>query len=393
MFDIILSNYGVWFNLLIPLVIGGYLLMTHKEMVLKEFGIQVGLTVVFVFGIYTLMFSVTTDLVDDEQWNGVVTKAKYYEGYEYEYDCSYESCTGSGENETCVTIPQTCESWKSPDWIGYSTVGQFYISKSQYRKYSNRFGHTEQDIYHGDQTTSSRLKGEGDEWTSIVNDLFPVSLTKSYENLVVAANANVLNVKASEADIKMLKKEGKLKEYPTKYKNSFGIPKQHRVIDTTGTINVSDWESKLDIVASKIGHTRQANPIIYITDEGQDFKYILEAYWKGAKKNDIILILGVSGGEVVWSDAIAWTNNTDFFVEIQNVPDFEIQSGMITGAILMSKVNQFYIRKPMKEFDYLKENITLDWTWQLLIFIMNLGLSGMFLYISLTNRISKRSRY
>jgi len=389
MFDIILSNYGVWFNFLIPLAIGGYLLMTHKEMVLKEFGIQIGLTTVFVFGIYTLMFSVTTDLVDSEQWNGTVTKAVYYEGYEYEYDCSYESCTGSGKNETCVTIPRTCESWRSPDWVGYSTVGSFGISKTEYRKYAGKFGHIERDVYHGDQTTSSKLKGEGDEWTSSVRGNMPVSLTKRYENLVVAANANVINVKTSEADIKMLKKEGKLREYPTKYSDAFGVPHQARVIDTTGTINVIDWTKSLDITAMMVGPTKQANPIIYITDEGQDFKYILEAYWKGAKKNDIVLILGVSENKVVWSDVIAWTNNTDFMIEMQQPSTWELQSGLVTCGAMMSRINDFYVRKPMKEFEYLKENITLDWKWQLMIFLANLGLSGMFFYISLRNNLRK----
>lgn len=391
MFDIILSNYGVWFNLLIPVFIGIYLLITHKEMSWVEFGIQVGLTSAFVLGIYTLMFSVTTNLVDSEQWNGRVTKAVYYEGYEYEYDCSYESCTGSGKDEVCVTIPKTCEDWSPPDWVSYSTVGSFNITKSQYLKYSDKYGSIEKNINHYDQTITSQLKGEGDKWISTVSELLPVSLTKSYENFVVAANVNVINTRASEVEILLLKKEGKLKEYPIKYRDIFGTPHQRRVIDTTNTINVRDWQRIFDELAYKVGMTKQANPIVYITDEGRDFKYILEAYWKGAKKNDIVLILGVSGGKVVWSDVIAWTNNTDFMIEIQNNSNFEVQDGLISAETLLSKINQYYTRKPMKEFEYLKENITLDWKWQLLIFAANLLLSTIFLYISLTNNINKGS--
>lgn len=48
-------------------------------------------------------------------------------------------------------------------------------------------------------------------------------------------------------------------------------------------------------------------------------------------------------------------------------------------------ITNSYVRKPMKEFEYLKENITLEWYWQLFILIGNIGISGFIMYKFLNN--------
>jgi len=390
MVEIVLVNFGFWFNLLIPVAIGIYLYFTNRNMIAREVGIQFIATFAFLFIVYNIMFSFTVDLVDTEQRNSAVKSAHYQEGYEYEYDCSYEVCSGTGENETCVTIPQTCEAWKSPERFINTTNGEtIYISAEEYNRYTAAFGHVEEDLYHSDQTWSSRNKGEGDIWHSYPNILMPASVTYSYENYVVAANHNVIHHTVSPEEIAAYKKNGKLKEYPETYHDKFGVPKQNRVIDTTGKGDFLVLRNELDDASARMGRAKQANPIIYITDETQDFKWILDSYWNKAKKNDVVLLLGVDGNKVVWSDVIAWTDNADLFVNAES----EFKGLDIRNPDIVKKFETLifadYKRKPMKDFDYLKENITLDFQWQALIFVLNVLLSGGLMYFFMRNEFSK----
>jgi len=65
LFEIVFANFGFWFNFALPVASAAYLAMTHKEYIWKEFGIQAGSTFVFVVAVYSLLFSTTTDLIDN----------------------------------------------------------------------------------------------------------------------------------------------------------------------------------------------------------------------------------------------------------------------------------------------------------------------------------------
>ena len=90
---------------------------------------------------------------------------------------------------------------------------------------------------------------------------------------------------------------------------------------------------------------------------------------------------------MIWSDVITYTNNTDFIVDMQN--DFnEFNINTHSGAILAhfkSAIHANYIRKPMKEFAYLKDNITLEWYWQVMVFLLNAALTVFITYKFLNN--------
>ena len=89
---------------------------------------------------------------------------------------------------------------------------------------------------------------------------------------------------------KIYKDNGSLVDYPKEYKGKWGESLLPRVIDRAnalGSTGLSNWTKGLDLVAAKHGKSKQMNPIIYITNELPDFKYVLEAYWNKAKKNDL----------------------------------------------------------------------------------------------------------
>ena len=384
MFEIIVANFGFWFNILIPTGIFLFLAFTHREYIWKEFGIQVGVTLLYVSLIYTLLFSYTTDLIDKEYWNSKVVSFTYFEEWKERVTYTETYSCGTSQNPRTCTRTKTRIDFHSAYYeILTSNDEKISTRRGDYLNASSKFGHKEVDLYHNNQVSW----GDGDKWVSYPNIVVPTSVAHSYENYVASAKGNVIHTKVPKENIELLVKKGKLREYPVLYKSDFGSTRLNRVIDTTGLLKIS-YLDELNMLAVNIGARKHANPIIYLTREDRSFKDALEQYWVKGKKNDITLILGLSDtGDIVWSDVITFTNNTDFKVDMQS--DFRGLNINKDKELILSKFNtgimKSYIRKPMKEFSYLKENITLEWYWQLLIFLGNLGLSGFVTYKMLTN--------
>ena len=389
MLEIILANFGFWFNFLVPVAIAMFLVLTHKEYIWKEFGIQAGATFAYVALIYALLFSVTTDLYDTNYVNSSIKSSTYYEEWTelVTYTESY-SC-GTSKNPRTCTRTKTRRDHHSPYYQIKTKLGEtISISRGEFLKSSRDFGKKLVRLHHGGQVSI----GDGDKYVSYPSTIIPTSVGHTYENYVAVANQNVIHTKVPKENIKLLVKEGKLREYPELYDGVYGETLLNRVIDTTGLIRIN--YKKLNLIATQLGEARQANPIIYVTREDSSFVDALSQYWNKGKKNDVTFVIGVnSEGVIIWTDVICFTNNTDFIVDMQN--DFTIKETKLNDKSVIEHfsylVNKSYIRKPMKEFEYLKENITLEWYWQLLIFMGNLIMSGFITYKFLNNYDRKRT--
>jgi len=392
MFGIIIANFGFWINCLIPIIFGLYLLYTKNEYFLQEFGIQVGATILYVSIIFTLLFSYTTDLADTEYWNGKVTSFEYYEEWTEEVTYTEEQCSGSGNNRTCRTVTKTREDYHSPYWMYITSNGEEQtIDQGAYLNASSKFGSSKIELERSDKVSYN----DGDKYISYPNVIIPTAIPHSFTNYVTAAKGNVIHVKVPEQDIKQLEKDKKLVKYPSTYLGFYQESRLDRVIDTTKSIsNISVIGENLNIISYKLGFTKQVNPIIYITDEDRSFKDALSQYWSKAKKNDVVLILGIdkSTGIIQWSDCIAWTNNTDFEVDCKNKFQGLKANDPKVLAIFEELIRTEFVRKPMKEFEYLKENITLEWYYQVLIVLGNIALTW-FISWKVLNRYSNNSNY
>jgi hypothetical protein len=384
LFEIVFANFGFWFNFTLPVASALYLALTHKEYIWKEFGIQVGATFVFVVVIYSLLFSTTTDLIDNEFWSSKVSKFEYYEEWKEEVTYTESYSCGTSKNPKTCTRTKTRIDYHAPYWQITTSNGETVdITRNEYRVASNKFGDREVDIRRFDQVSY----GDGDKYVSIPNITIPTSVSHMYENLVKAVKSNVIHTKVPEESIKQALKEGTLKAYPTRYKDKYGAPKLNRFIDVTGVVSV-DYINPLNMMSIVVGKQKQGNPIIYVVNEPRNFTDIISQYWSKGKKNDITLVVGIdTTGLIIWSDIITYTNNTDFIVDMQNA--FIGLNINTDSAKILSKyknnIMSSYVRKPMKEFTYLKDNITLEWYWQLLIFLLNAALTVFITWKFLNN--------
>lgn len=389
-FYIVLANFGFWFNFSIPIVIALFLAITHKEYVWKEFGIQVGVTFLYVTSIYFLMFSVTTDLVDTEVHNGKAVKITKWEKWteRVSYTESY-SCGTSKSPKTC-TRTQYRNEYHSPYWEIMTSNGELIrIKRRDYLNAAANFGSRKVDVVRTNQTSW----GDGDKWDAYPNKIIPTAVEHNYENTVKAVKGNVIHTKVPQTKIDRLVKNGKLREYPRLYRSQYGSTRLNRFIDTAGTkANYLEGLNNMSVDVAR----KQGNPLIYVTKEDRDFKDALSQYWGKGKKNDITLILGVNDkGDVMWSDVITYTDKTDFIIDMQNIFKNDNVNDNKDEILkkFKNKIMTSWVRKPMKDFDYMKDSITLEWYWQLLIFLGNLGLSGFVMYKMMTNYTKKYRGY
>ena len=104
--------------------------VTKTTITLKEFLLQMTLQIVVAGISVAVIYNRNT--WDRETFNGtVVSKEKDRVSCEHSYDCfCYESCSGSGENQTCHQVCQTCyEHSYDYSWRVHSDIGSLTISR------------------------------------------------------------------------------------------------------------------------------------------------------------------------------------------------------------------------------------------------------------------------
>jgi len=392
MIEIIYSNFGFWINLLIPITVAIYLTITNKEYIYKELIIQIIATFTYLSLIFLLLFSTTTDLIDTQYFNGKAKKIEFYEEWtELRVHTESYECGSSDNHKTCTrTVTEHIHHPKK--WHILTTNDEkIKITKDEYKKAKLDFGVKKEYISRINKIST----GDGNKYVATPNIIIPTSVAHTYINYVTAAKDNVIHTKISKDDMKLFISENKLHKYPPLSKDKYGAKKLLRIIDDSNRSDAQSMQDKLDLFCAKYSKTKQVNPLIYITKQDRSFKTYLETYWNKGKKNDATLILGVdANGKVLYSDVIAWTNNTDFIVDCQNsFKGLNVKNDAIKLVdIFQNLILSEYERKPMEEFSYLKENITLQWYWQLLIILGNLVISYMITRYFLTNKTLKRDK-
>jgi hypothetical protein len=342
--------------LAIPLLfaIGAFIL--SKGITWKEFLAQVAAQVV-VAAVSALIVS-CGNTSDTEIWNGVVTKKeKSWVPCSHSYSCHcHEVCSGSGKNKSCSEHCDTCyEHSNDWDWDVYTS--------------------------NGEGITIDRIDRRGSDtpprWTAVkIGE--PTALEHSYTNYIKAAPDTLFRHQGLVERYK-----DKIPKYPGEVYDYYRLDRLVTV--GFGVVDPTEWNADIADVNAELGKPRQAN-IIVVLVRGlpQDYFYALEEAWLGGKKNDIALVIGVdSEMKPQWTSVMAWTTAEIFKVRLR---DDIMDDPMVTRESVMkalrTNVATYYVRKPMKDFEYLKASITPTTTQWVISIVIGLlvcgGLTFMF---------------
>jgi len=317
--------------LVVPLIvaIAGFI-FAKNAITKKEFAVQCGVQLVVAASAAAIVH--WSSVHDMEVWNGVVTaKESNHVSCEHSYQCNCRTTCDSKNN--CSQTCDTCyEHLYDVDWDVHTS--------------------------NGETITIARVDRQGvnepPRFTRVVIGE-PTTVPHGYTNYVKAAPDTLFRHQGLTEKYQTV-----IPAYPDKLYDYFHVDKL-----VTQDVHVDDraaWNLGLEKLNAEVGRPKQANVIVVLVrNQPQEYFYALEESWIGGKKNDIILVVGLdaAGTKPEWVTVMAWTTAEIFKVKLR---DDVMALGPLDRdkvlATLKADVTQYYVRKPMADFEYLEASIT-----------------------------------
>jgi hypothetical protein len=270
---------------------------------------------------------------DTEILNGEVTgKEQVSVSCSHSYDCNCQkTCDSKG---SCSESCDTCyDHFQDYDWTVSSTAGDLDIDRVD------------------------RQGAEDPERFTKVKVGDPVARSNSFDNYVKAVPESLFNFAASKELVSRF--AGKLPGYPGSVYDYHYVDRV--IAQGVAVPELAAWNRELSLRLRKLGVARQVNIVMVFTKERDpDYANALQASWLGAKKNDVVLVFGVTAWpKPDWVRVFAWTDNELFKVELRD------SLGRLSALdrnqvmdIIQTKVEKGFKRKPMSDYAYLKDEIS-----------------------------------
>lgn len=320
--------------------------------------------------------SVGYQTADTEIWNGeVVSKDRIHGSYVESYDCNCRDVTeyytdheGKRKSRSVRKCDTCYRDHFTVEWTCQTTLGTYRIAKEDW---------TNNKVYSlPDPARYAEIK-MGD----------PVSKTHSYKNYIKAVPQTLFNPANETLKAKFA---NQIPAYPI---NIYDFYKIDRVIPVG--VNVPDlklWNTKLSHVLKTLGPKKQANVVIVmVKNPDENYFYALQDAWAGAKKNDIVVVIGVSSlaEKPLWANVIALTDNSLFKIKLRD-DIMSLDSLTADGVIntIYKNTSETFKRKSMKDFKYLENEIDPP-TW---VIITSL-LVNIFAYVGFWFSMIKQTRF
>ena len=356
---IMFFDIGFWMVSLLPLLvpwIGKY--FYHETIEFKEIGIVSVVTLLITATVY--FFGMSNQTTFTELWNGQVVKTEFREsvcrtnnGGTYcrnSYSCNCVTVTyqcGTSKNPmTCTTIEcDTCYRYPwERSYFAVANIGEIEIDRvdKQGAKQPRRW----QDIVIGE----------------------PVTLPNRYTNYIKAVPESVFNM-SMVLDEEVLKT---IPDYPIEVYDYYHV---NRILSIGQPLTAEQgkiWNEKLHEINGKLGPSKQSNVILmFINGYERSFKNSVLSKWVGGNTNDIIVMVGVDNDwNIKWSEIFSWAKfdifNVSLRTEIDKMKTIDINNPDSILSIIYTTVDKEFVRRPMEEFEYLKEEIEPP-TWVVLL--------------------------
>ena len=331
------------FLLLIPalVAVAGYFLGKGKITV-KEFLVQFGVVALLMISGY--FFGRCGAMSDTEIWNGRI--AEKHRGthsccHSYQCNCRQE-CSGTGKNKSCSTVCDTCyEHNRDLYWSASTTNGEAAFLDRCNRPSSSA----------------------PNRWVTIkVGE--PTAMEHRFTNYIKGAPGSIL------------KKKGLVDKYRKHIPNYPRVYDHYRVNRFIG--GDASLNAKLSELNADLGKKKQVNIIIVVTRAGdRGFLHALEEAWLGGKKNDLVVLVGISGSDISWAGVMSWTKAEEMKLAIRDrVEELKKFDGLKVLGIVRQEVASKFVRRPMADFEYLSSSIEPPFWMLCVLFALGLVVSG-----------------
>jgi len=316
------------------------------------------------------LFSVSTNLIDYELMNTAVQKIVYIESY-------YTPTEHTEEDEDGNVIKkwETCDHYHGPQWYIITQTGkQIDISQKQYRNIKKKLATQQKTVAYRQPFQCSSFDGRQYEvtWNQSATTRIPVSYRHRYINYVKATHS-----------LYRLEGQGNgssILPYYDILTNKFGpidaerirIDDKHIGIPRTWQTNVT---SQTNHALTQLGSKKQCNIGYYFTSKPRSQYHLLNQEWCHGKKNDIIIVIGMTTWpQIKWVKIMSTNKNEtlDFNIKLRNSI---LSNGLMDETRFVNDVvnyiDQYYEREPMANKKYLLQQVKMSWpAWIAVILIV-----------------------
>jgi hypothetical protein len=177
----------------------------------------------------------------------------------------------------------------------------------------------------------------------------PVAVTSSYTNYIKGSPDTLFRHQGL-----IEKYQKSIPGYPGEIYDYYRL---NRLVPVGVTVpDAALWNRDLSELNATLGAAKQVNIVVVVTKNApEDYYYALEQSWIGGKKNDVVLVVSVDdANNIQWTQVMAWTDNKMLHVSLRdqvNAVGTLAREPIIRA--LSGSVSAFYVRKPMKDFEYL----------------------------------------
>lgn len=366
------------FPILIPLVLLWLTNRFHKEFLLHALGFIGG--GVLVFFLIILAFTSYTPK-DVEILNGFVTGKEInrftcpvntWNPCENGYSCncrqvSYSCSDSNGKTKTCYrTECDTC--------YKYPWEQNFFVDSSLQGERAYKIERVDAQGAVTPPRWAQTHRGD------------PVSIKHSYKNYLAGVSDSIFH-EDGKAEAKYL---NKIPTYPLDIYDYYRIDR----LVTVGkvTVNRRVWNEQISRALVYVGPEKQANIVVVIAEGvSMDFANAVRRAWKGFKKNDLVVFIGVDAtGKVTWTRTMSWSKASIVNIKIEGDLLTQFNGKALEPVAVMEIVKkdmlQHFDRRSMEEFEYLKDQnplsgARLSWMMAILI-VLQVAASLLQLYFS-----------
>lgn len=313
----------------------------HSTINWTEMLIQIGAITLLTFGVWSAGKYGQT--VDTEVWNGyVISKDRNHGHYVEPYDChctTKTSCSGYGKKKSCTSrrVCQTCyRDHYTVTWTADTTVGNVQF---------DHLDRTSRSVYSAPDPTLYKQ--------CIVGE--PASREHTYTNYIQAVPNSLFH----DASASVSPYQDKVPAYPKVY-NFYRI---NRVVgDMSNHPMAAQINQNLNNALKTLGKEKQVNIVVILTDiDDPSYRYVVEHAWLGGEKNDAIVIVGLDGNKITWSDTITWALNKGNELFNVKMRDGVTKLGTLDpttfSSFVVSTIKSTYDRPEMAQFAYLEDEI------------------------------------
>lgn len=318
--------------LLVPIVAKRYY---GHEITWQEMGLNMVIAAAIVTGGWFL--GRYAEMADVQFLNGEVTR-KYSEhvSCEHSYKCRcVETCsTNSDGSKSCSETCDTCYDHSfDVDWTVAGTPGSVKIDR-----------------------VDRQGVNEPAAWTqAFVGE--PMAIRDRYTNYVKGAKNSLFNTVSEVSSAKQY--SSLIPEYPATLVGYYGL---NRFVSAGVSVpNTAQWNASISQRLRKLGPAKQVNLVVVASSAAErDYGTAIKARWLNGKKNDVVIVLGAPAyPRIEWADVLAWTDHEMFKVslrdELQDLGDMSNPEAVLD--VVQKAIEKSYVRKPMKDYDYLASEI------------------------------------